>query len=63
MGLIIDAIISFLAVAFFLFLIIKAYNKHFAKPGAERPAGPTEIELLTQIRDELARRQSRAGLQ
>ena len=55
-GLIIDAIISLIAVAFFLFLIIKAYNKYFARPGAEGPAGPTEIELLTQIRDELARR-------
>ena len=55
-GLIIDAAISFLAVAFFLFLVIKAYNKYAAAPEGQEPAGPTEIDLLTQIRDELARR-------
>lgn len=55
-GLIIDAAISFVAVAFFLFLIIKAYNKYAAAPEAETPAGPTEIDLLTDIRNELARR-------
>jgi len=53
-GLVIDAAISFIAVAFFLFLIVKAYNTYVAKPAEE--AGPTEIEILTQIRDELARR-------
>jgi large conductance mechanosensitive channel len=54
-GLVIDAAISFVAVAFFLFLVIKAYNR-FVPAKEEAPAGPTEIELLTQIRDELARR-------
>jgi large conductance mechanosensitive channel len=53
-GLIIDAGISFVAVAFFLFLIVKMYNTYFSTPSPE--AGPTEIDLLTQIRDELARR-------
>lgn len=43
----------FLVVAFVLFLIIKAYNRYVAEPAAEEPAGPTELELLTQIRDEL----------
>lgn len=55
-GLVIDAAISFVAVAFFLFLVVKAYNKYGAAPEAQEPAGPTEIDLLTQIRDELARR-------
>jgi large conductance mechanosensitive channel len=40
-------------VAFILFLVVKAYNR-FKKE--EEAAGPTEVELLTQIRDELARR-------
>lgn len=56
LGLVLDAAISFVAVAFFLFLVIKAYNKYAAAPEAEEPAGPTEIDLLTQIRDELAKR-------
>ena len=51
-GLVIDAIISFVAVAFFLFLVVKAYNRY----RQAEPAGPTEIELLTQIRDQLAKR-------
>jgi large conductance mechanosensitive channel len=49
-GLVIDAAISFVAVAFILFLLVKAYNKWKA---ADQPAGPTEIELLTEIRDSL----------
>ena len=53
-GLVIDAAISFVAVAFILFLILKAYNK-WRKP-EEAVAGPTEIELLTEIRDSLRSR-------
>ena len=52
-GLVIDAAISFVAVAFILFLIIKAYNKW---KGPTEPGGPTEIELLTEIRDALRSR-------
>ena len=52
-GLVIDAVISFIAVAFILFLIIKAYNKW---TGPKEPGGPTEIELLTEIRDALRSR-------
>jgi large conductance mechanosensitive channel len=51
-GLIIDAAISFIAVAFFLFLVVKAYNTYLVKPREEEVA-LTEIELLTEIRDEL----------
>ena len=53
-GLVIDALISFIAVAFILYLILKAYNK-WRKP-EEAVAGPTEIELLTEIRDALRSR-------
>lgn len=56
-GLVIDAIISFIVVAIFLFLIIKAYNDFKAKEPVEE-TGPTEIQLLAEIRDEL-----RAGRQ
>ena len=48
-GLVIDAAISFIVVAFILFLIIKAYNKY--KGAAETKA--TEVDLLAEIRDEL----------
>ena len=50
-GAFLTTLINFLIVAFVLFLIIKAYNRTFPKD--EHPAGPTEVELLTQIRDEL----------
>ncbi|MDN3675633.1 large conductance mechanosensitive channel protein MscL [Flavobacterium branchiarum] len=52
-GLFISAVINFLIVAFVLFIIIKGINhakkKEVAPPAA--PAGPTQEELLTQIRD------------
>ena len=58
-GLVIDAAISFVLVAFILFLLVKAYNQWKAEEDeaeqAEEP-GPTEVELLTQIRDSLQRR-------
>jgi large conductance mechanosensitive channel len=53
-GLVIDAAISFVVVAFILYLILKAYNA-WRKP-EEAVAGPTEIELLTEIRDSLRSR-------
>lgn len=52
-GLVIDAAISFVVVAFILFLIVKAYNRW---TGPKDPGGPTEIELLTEIRDALRSR-------
>ena len=53
-GLVIDAAISFVVVAFILFLILKAYSK--MKPPVEEDAGPSEIDLLTEIRDSLRNR-------
>ena len=49
-----NALISFVIVAFVLFLVVKAYNRAF--PKKEAAAGPTEIELLTEIRDALSSR-------
>ena len=51
MGIVLQELISFLITAFVLFLVVKAYNRAF--PKEEKSAEPTEIELLTQIRDEL----------
>lgn len=45
-----SAVISFLCIAFVLFLIIKGANK-FKKPVEEAATGPTQEELLTEIRD------------
>ena len=44
------AIISFLVIAFVIFLMVKALNK-VKKPEVAPPAGPTQEELLTEIRD------------
>ena len=38
-----------------LFMIIKAYN-HMRKPIDSGPTGPTEVQLLTDIRDALQNR-------
>ena len=48
----IDTIINLLIVGFVMFLIVKAYNKTKA-PVEEAPAGPSDIDLLTEIRDAL----------
>jgi large conductance mechanosensitive channel len=53
-GAVIGAAIDFIAVAFILFLLIKAYNKW--KGADETDPGPTEIDLLTEIRDSLRNR-------
>lgn len=45
-----SAIISFLMIAFVLFWLIKTANK-VNPPAEEAPAGPSQEELLTEIRD------------
>ncbi len=47
----VKTIIDFLIIAFILFLIIKGYNKTQEPPAEEAPAGPTQEELLAEIRD------------
>jgi large conductance mechanosensitive channel len=51
-GLVINAIVSFIVVAFFLFLVVKAYNK-YKQPTVEEVEVAAEVTLLTEIRDEL----------
>ncbi len=47
--------INFLILAFAIFLIVRTANR-IMKRGDDTPAGPTEADLLTQIRDELRKR-------
>jgi len=47
----INSIISLIVIGFVMFMIIKAYNKIRKPVEAPAPAGPTQEELLTQIRD------------
>ena len=54
-GLVISAAIDFVVVAFILFLLIKAYNG-WKNEDEEEDTGPTEIDLLTEIRDSLRNR-------
>jgi large conductance mechanosensitive channel len=54
-GAFITAIINFLIIAFVVFMLVKVMNKIMPKAPAapEAPKGPTQEELLTQIRDAL----------
>lgn len=47
----INSIISLVVIGFVMFMLIKAYNKTKKPVEAPAPAGPTQEELLTQIRD------------
>jgi large conductance mechanosensitive channel len=53
-GSFITVLVSFLIIALVLFLIVKAANRMM--PKKDEAAGPTEIELLTEIRDSLRTR-------
>jgi large conductance mechanosensitive channel len=56
-GSFISTLINFLILAFIIFLLIKAANKAMRKQeAAPAPAGPSEVELLAEIRDELRKR-------
>ena len=59
-GTFIQNVIDFLIVAFCIFLMVKAMNKLSKKeepaPEPEAPAAPTQEELLTEIRDLLAKK-------
>lgn len=54
-GLVIDAVIMFVIVAFVLFLIVKAYNKYVAPP-REAATSESELSVLMEIRDQLRQR-------
>ena len=51
-GAVLTQIISLIIVGLVLFIVVKAYNR-MRRPVDAGPAGPTEIELLTEIRDAL----------
>jgi large conductance mechanosensitive channel len=53
-GQVITAVVTFVLVGLVCFLIVKAYNKLTNK--VDEAAGPTEVDLLTEIRDSLANR-------
>jgi large conductance mechanosensitive channel len=58
-GALITAVVNFLILAFIIFLLVRYANRvtaQLSKPKDDAPSGPTEIELLTEIRDELRRR-------
>jgi large conductance mechanosensitive channel len=54
-GAVLTQIISLLIVGLVLFMVLKAYNK-IRKPAEQADSGPSEIELLTEIRDALRAR-------
>jgi large conductance mechanosensitive channel len=54
LGSFVTAIINFVLLAFVVFLLVRQASK-FIKP-EDVPAGPTEIDLLTEIRDELRKK-------
>ena len=54
-GAFVTNVVSFIILAIIIFLMIKAANRTMRK-GPDAPGGPTEVELLTEIRDELRTR-------
>jgi large conductance mechanosensitive channel len=54
-GQFLTVVINFLILAFVIFMLVR-YATKLMKRADEPPAGPTEVELLTEIRDELKRR-------
>lgn len=53
-GKFVTTVINFLILAFVIFLIVRWANR--MKRPADAPAGPSEVELLAEIRDELRKR-------
>ena len=54
-GAFVTEVVSFLILAFIIFLMVRWATKLMKKP-EDTAAGPTEVELLTEIRDELKKR-------
>jgi large conductance mechanosensitive channel len=54
-GQFLTVVLNFLILAFVIFLLVRWASRMVKKP-AEAPAGPSEVDLLTEIRDELKRR-------
>lgn len=47
----INTIVNLVIVGFVMFMVVKAYNKTKTPPPPPAPAGPTQEELLAEIRD------------
>ncbi len=62
----VSVLINFLILAFIIFLLVRYAKKvtaQFEEPAKpEEPAGPTEVELLAEIRDEMRRANAKSGL-
>jgi large conductance mechanosensitive channel len=54
-GAFITAAINFLILAFIIFLLVRTVNRVVRKE-PDAPAGPTEVEILAEIRDELRKK-------
>lgn len=54
-GAFVTVVINFIILAFIIFLLVRAATKVMRRR-EEAPAGPSEVELLTEIRDELRKR-------
>jgi large conductance mechanosensitive channel len=54
-GQFVTVVINFLILAFVIFFIVRSANR-LKRRGEDAPAGPSEADLLTEIRDELRKR-------
>ena len=52
-GAFLTAVINFVIIAFAIFMVVKAANKVRRPETPAAPKGPTEVELLIEIRDSL----------
>ena len=52
----VNTIVNLLIVGFVMFIIVKAYNKTKKPPVEEAPAGPSQEDLLAEIRDLLKKK-------
>jgi large conductance mechanosensitive channel len=50
-GIILDALINFVAVCLVIFVLLKGYNKMMKREGPNKPAPAITNDLLTEIRD------------
>jgi large conductance mechanosensitive channel len=57
-GAFLNALVMFVIVSFVMFLVVKGYNRIVREKEKEKPASESELDLLRQIRDALARRRA-----
>jgi large conductance mechanosensitive channel len=54
-GQFLTVVINFIILAFIIFMLVR-YASKMMKKADDAPAGPSEVDLLTEIRDELRKR-------